>query len=87
VVAERIGTILLSALVAHTAWHWMADRWSDLRQFRIEWPAPDLALAAALMRWLMLLLLLAGAVWLLRLWVRAAEARPAIPGAPHRPPP
>ena len=26
VVAERIGTILLSALVAHTAWHWMTER-------------------------------------------------------------
>ncbi len=28
VVAERIGTILLSALVAHTAWHWALDRGS-----------------------------------------------------------
>ena len=26
VVAERMGTILLSAIVAHTAWHWMIDR-------------------------------------------------------------
>ena len=26
VVAERIGTILLSALVAHTAWHWATER-------------------------------------------------------------
>ncbi len=25
-VAERIGTIVLSALVAHTAWHWMVER-------------------------------------------------------------
>ena len=23
VVAERMGTIILSAIVAHTAWHWM----------------------------------------------------------------
>ncbi len=26
VVAERMGTIILSAFVAHTAWHWMLDR-------------------------------------------------------------
>src|SRR6202163_1600651 len=26
VVAERIGTIILSALVTHTAWHWMVER-------------------------------------------------------------
>jgi hypothetical protein len=43
VVAERIGTIILSALVAHTAWHWMTERWGILRQFRFEWPAFDLA--------------------------------------------
>src|SRR5213080_4834975 len=36
VVAERMGTIILSALVAHTAWHWMIDRFGVLRQF--PWP-------------------------------------------------
>ena len=35
VVRERIGTIVLSALVAHVAWHWMAERWDALRQFSI----------------------------------------------------
>ena len=30
VVAERMGTILLSALVAHTAWHWALDRGTAL---------------------------------------------------------
>src|SRR5436190_12461654 len=39
-VAERVGTIILSALVAHTAWHWTAERWQRLRQF--DWPSPDL---------------------------------------------
>lgn len=33
VVAERIGTIILSALIAHTGWHWMVDRASQLRLF------------------------------------------------------
>jgi hypothetical protein len=62
VVAERIGTIILSALVAHTGWHWMTERAGQLRQFR--WPAFDAALLAAAMRWLMLILTLAGLVWL-----------------------
>ena len=33
VVAERIGTIILSALVAHTGWHWMIERGAVLMQF------------------------------------------------------
>ncbi|HSL71726.1 MAG TPA: HupE/UreJ family protein, partial [Longimicrobiales bacterium] len=65
VVAERVGAILLSALVAHTAWHWLLERGNALRQHRFQWPALDLALAAALMRMLMLALIVAGAGWLL----------------------
>jgi hypothetical protein len=66
VVKERIGTIILSALVAHTGWHWMVDRGSALSQYRFEWPAFDLLLLASAMRWLMLLLVVGGAIWLLR---------------------
>jgi hypothetical protein len=65
VVAERIGTIILSALVAHTAWHWMTGRGAELLQYDFVWPALDAALIASAMRWLMLLLILSGALWLL----------------------
>ena len=65
VVAERVGTILLSALVAHTAWHWMTDRASTLRQYQFSWPQFDLALAASAARGLMLVLVLAAALWLM----------------------
>lgn len=64
-VAERMGTILLSALVAHSAWHWMSERWGQLRAYNFQWPALDMLLVAALLRWAMLLLILCGAVWLL----------------------
>ncbi len=37
VVPERTGTIILSALVAHTGWHWMLERWDRLHQYRIGW--------------------------------------------------
>ena len=36
VVAERMGTIIISAIIAHTAWHAMADRYAVLRKYR--WP-------------------------------------------------
>ncbi len=65
-VAERMGTIILSALVAHTGWHWMLDRGTRLRQFRFAWPALDAALLAMLMRWLILFVILLGMLWLLR---------------------
>jgi hypothetical protein len=65
VVAERMGTILLSALVAHTAWHWMLDRFTTLREYRFAWPAFDISLLTATMRAMMLLLVLTGALWLM----------------------
>jgi hypothetical protein len=64
VVAERMGTIILSAIVAHTAWHWMADRANILSQYRIQWPAVNIVLLAIAMRWMAALLILAGLCWL-----------------------
>jgi hypothetical protein len=81
VVAERMGTIILSAIVAHTAWHWMLDRGAILRQYRVELPALDLALLASAMRGLMLALIVAGAGWamfeLYTRLVRRVDERPA----------
>jgi len=47
VVAERMGTIILSAIVAHTAWHWMMDRGAILIQFDMQWSAGILLWMAA----------------------------------------
>jgi hypothetical protein len=66
VVAERMGTIILSAIVAHTGWHWMLDRADRLRQFPFEWPALTAARLATAARWSMLLVLAAAAIWLVR---------------------
>ncbi len=65
VVRERLGTIILSGLVAHAAWHWMDGLWANVRQMAIEMPAMDLALLAGALRWLLLLLVLAGVMWVL----------------------
>jgi HupE/UreJ protein len=63
VVAERMGTILLSAIVAHTGWHWMIERGARLSQY--DWPALDAAFAAASLRWLIAALIVAGMSWLI----------------------
>jgi len=73
-VAERMGTIILSALVAHTAWHWMLERGHVLAQFRFAWPALTASLLASVLRWLIALLILGGLVWFLqRIFQRWAE--------------
>jgi hypothetical protein len=84
VVAERMGTIILSAMVAHTAWHWMLDRGAILRQYRVQLPVLDLALLASAMRGLMLVLIVVAAGWAMfelygRL-VRRIDERPATLG-------
>ena len=74
VVAERVGTILLSALVAHSAWHWMTGRAAVLREYRFVWPPLDAAFLASAMRGLMLLLIIGAAGWAIR--AVGAGARP-----------
>ncbi|HYN10419.1 MAG TPA: HupE/UreJ family protein [Vicinamibacterales bacterium] len=64
VVSERIGAIILSALIAHTAWHWMTERGGQLGAY--EWPTLDAAFFAAAIRWTMLVVGLAAIVWLVR---------------------
>jgi len=60
-----MGTIILSALVAHTGWHWMTERAERLGQYRFQWPAPTFTLLAGAMRWLMAAALLGGLSWLI----------------------
>ena len=49
---ERIVVIVGSVLVAHTAWHWMTERFSTLGAAwaSFAWPALDLAFALAAVR-------------------------------------
>ena len=74
-VPERIGTVVLSALVAHTGWHWLTERGERLLQFRFPWPAVDAALLASATRWLMVLVIAVGLAWL---------SRRVLPGARRR---
>lgn len=63
---ERIGTIVLSVIAGHIAWHWMAVRWSALRQFPIpEFSAAGWTLFAV--RLALVAVAVAGAFWAARL--------------------
>ena len=71
VVAQRLGTIILSVLVAHQAWHWMEDRFDALTQF--PWPTitPEGILSG--LRWAMVLVVVAALVWVVSLVTKRWE--------------
>jgi len=72
VVPERAGTIILSALVAHTAWHWTAERWEQLRTFdagSVQRPA-----LVDVLPWIMLAIGAAAVVWLIATVLRNRSA-------------
>jgi len=62
VVSERMGTIILSVIVGHTAWDWMIERFGVLQMF--PWPEVTTADLASAVRWLFALVALTGVVWL-----------------------
>ena len=68
IVAERMGTIIVSAIVAHTGWHWMVDRANALRQFNIEWPQLNAAFLALLVKWLIVAVVMSAVVWVISLF-------------------
>lgn len=86
-VAEWLGVIIMSALIAHVAWHWMIERGEQLAKF--PFPKIDAAFLASAMRGLMAMLILAFAVWLanarLRRWIDAQRMSPAKDVAAERP--
>ena len=74
VVAERVGTIILSTLVAHTAWHWMTERFQTLRQFQFVWPDLTASFMLWVVRWLMLIVVLTGVIWAIRVYRQGSAA-------------
>ena len=75
VLAERMGTIILSAFVAHTGWHWMIERGTILSKFRFQWPEFNAAFLASLLRWMMAAVILAGILWLFSTILRSQSGR------------
>jgi hypothetical protein len=65
IVPYRVGSIILSALVAHQAWHWMEDRWDALSQFSM--PSITLDNLMSALPWLIALVSMSAALWLVSL--------------------
>jgi hypothetical protein len=68
--SERMGVIILSAFIAHTAWHWMTERGATLAEYGFTMPAWDLALAVSAMRAAIVLLIAGAAAWMMSQGVR-----------------
>jgi HupE/UreJ protein len=64
VIDERVGTIVVSALAAHTGWHWLTTRVGQLWKYQFVWPEMTPAFFADVLRWLMLAVAVAGVWWL-----------------------
>jgi hypothetical protein len=75
VVAERMGTIILSAFVAHTGWHWMLERYATLAQYRFAAPEMNVLFWAGVLRSAAVILAGAGAIWMVRRLCTAAASR------------
>ena len=81
-VRPRMGTIVLSALIAHTAWHWTTERWEALRQY--EWPSELPVTPLAAVRWLIVLVGATAAAWLIRTGVQHKRGAAAVKSTPLR---
>jgi hypothetical protein len=59
-ISDMIITVVVSAFVGHTAWHWLTERWAVLA--KVEWPQPD---PVRLALWLLLAAALGALAWVL----------------------
>jgi len=62
-VAERVGAILLSALIAHTGWHWATERGSRLLEY--QWPSFDTEMLLKGVRLLIVIVIATAVAWVL----------------------
>jgi hypothetical protein len=60
-VPERIGTVAASVLIGHVGWHWMTERYTIASMS--VWPIFDLTLLLTIVRWLLAVVVVGGALW------------------------
>ncbi len=81
---EVMGVVVLSAVLAHTGWHWLLDRGGALVQYSFSLPVLNRAFALVLLDWAILGAVVVSAALGLRAvvgwWDRRTDARPAAPG-------
>jgi hypothetical protein len=77
--AGRMGIIVVSAIVAHTAWHWMIDRANVFWQ--TPWPPLTVPGLMILARWILAVSLAIGAAKLLANWIERKWPGHVLPAA------
>lgn len=70
---EKIVLIILSALVAHTAWHWLTDRWVAFNAYEVSAPSIDASFGAGVLRVLTLAAIALAGAWVARGIVRRLD--------------
>src|SRR5262249_45014901 len=74
-VSEQLGTIIVSALAAHVGWHWLTVRVGQLWKYQFTMPDLTPAFFADVLRWLMLVVAVAGAWWLGSVFLKSRVER------------
>ena len=79
VVAERLGTIILSALVAHTGWHWMTERYATFSLYDVQMPELTPAFMVLALRYAMGIVAIAFLLWLVSLFTKRRDESEVTP--------
>jgi hypothetical protein len=77
VVPERAGIIVSSVLVGHAGWHWLIERGAIARLS--SWPVMDLQFMLTIVRWLLALTVIGGALWFAAGLLKKKPGEPEIP--------
>jgi hypothetical protein len=72
-ISTRTLVVVLSAIVGHTAWHWLIERAAALGRFTWAWPAVDAAASAKIADWLLVGVVTAAGLWWIRTGSRTAS--------------
>jgi hypothetical protein len=68
IASERLGIIVISALVLHTAWHWMLERYMIVSAYQFNAPSLSSISWDEYMNWGLLLLFITLILYFLRRW-------------------
>jgi hypothetical protein len=63
---EVMGVVVISAVLAHTGWHWMLERGGELIQYDFALPALNTRFALVMLDWAILAAIVAGTLFGLR---------------------
>ncbi len=79
VVPERAGVIVSSVLIGHVGWHWMTQRFRTAQL--AGWPLMDLQMMLTIVRGLLALTVVVGALWFL---ASLLKRKPEVPEVPEK---